>query len=141
MESILLPLHFLILGFTAWNIIKADHMGLGWIQGTTPILDSTKVKKYHHRVLIGLCLMILTGFFMFWPMKDYLLTRPQFIVKMVFVFALVINSFFIGKLQETSSAKKYSSLSQKEKIPFFISGAISSACWVLAVATAFFILP
>lgn len=141
MEKILLPFHLIILAVTAWNIILADHMGLKWIRGDTPLLDKNQVKKYHYRVLVGLILMIITGFLLFWPMKEFLLTRVQFFIKMGFVVALIINAFYISRLQKISITKEYSSLSVREKIPFYISGAISTACWVLAFAAGFFILP
>lgn len=141
MEKILLPLHFLVLGFTAWNVAIADHMGFNWIRGKVNTLKSDEVKKYHYRVWIGLSLMILTGFFLFWPLREFLLTRTQFYVKMAFVAALVINSFIIGYLQETAVTKTYSSLTLKEKLPLFISGAVSTTCWILAAVAGFYLLP
>ena len=141
MEKMLLPLHFIVLGFTAWNIICADHMGFNWIRGKVSTLKSGEVKKYHYRVWIGLGLMILTGFFLFWPLREFLLTRTQFYVKIAFVAALIIKSFIIGYLQETAIIKTYASLSLKEKLPLFISGAFSTACWTLTAVAGFYLIP
>lgn len=141
MEKILLPLHFIVLGFTAWNVVLADHMGFNWIRGKVKILQSSEVKKYHYRVWTGLVLMIITGFFLFWPLREFLLTRTQFYVKMAFVTTLIINSFVIGYLKETSITKTYASLSFKEKLPLFISGAVSTACWILTAAAGFYLIP
>lgn len=141
MSSILPPLHFIVLGFTAWNVVLADHMGFTWIQGKAKTLNANNVKKYHYRVWTGLGLMILTGFFLFWPLREFLLTRTQFYVKMAFVTTLFINSFIIGYLKETAITKTYASLSLKEKLPFFISGALSTACWILAATAAFYLIP
>jgi hypothetical protein len=141
MEKILLPLHFIVLGFTAWNVVLADHMGFSWIRGKVKTLDAREVKKYHYRVWTGLVLMIVTGFFLFWPLREFLLTRTQFYVKMAFVAALVINSFVIGFLQETSITKTYASLTFKEKLPLFISGAVSTVCWILTAAAGFYLIP
>jgi hypothetical protein len=141
MESILLPFHFLILGFTAWNIIKADHMGLRWVQGRLPTLKPEEVATYHYRVWAGLVLMIVTGILMFWPLRELLLTRVQFYIKMGFVMTLILNSFAIGYLQKIAITSRFDSLTFKQKAPLFLSGAISTACWVFTAATAFFILP
>lgn len=141
MSTLLLPLHLLVLSFTAWNILRADHMGLRWIQGRSQTLDSKEVIKYHYRVWAGLLLMILTGVFLFWPMRDFLLSRVQFYVKMGFVMTLILNSFAIGYLQKIAITSRFDSLTFKQKAPLFLSGAISTACWVFTAATAFFILP
>lgn len=141
MNTVLLYTHLLILGFTAWNVVMADHMGLNWIRGKIKLLARNEVKKYHHRILLGLGLMIVTGFCMFLSMSEFLLSRPQFYVKMAFVATLVINSFVIGYLQETAITKSYTSLQFKEKIPLFISGAISTACWILTIIAGFYLIP
>lgn len=141
MEKILPPLHFLVLGFTAWNVILADHIGFRWIRGKEKTLNAALVKKYHHRVWAGLMLMIFTGFLLFWPLRELLLTRTQFYVKMSFVEILAINSFIIGYLQEIAITKTYTSLTVKEKLPLFVSGAVSTLCWILTAAAGFYLIP
>ena len=139
MNNIVLPLHFTSLLFVAWNVLNADHMGFNWIRGKVDKLDEKKVRTYHYGTWIGLGLMITTGLFLFWPSRDYLLTRPQFFVKMGFVVALIINGFIIGRLQKTAITKTYVSLSTKEKLPLFISGASSTLCWLGAATFAYFL--
>ncbi len=141
MSELFLALHLSSLGFTAWYILRADHAGFNWIRGVSAQLDPVLIKKYHRGTWIGLCLMIVTGLFLFWPMKDYLLTRPQFYIKIAFVMTLICNGFVIGTLQEVAVTKTFTSLSFKEKIPLFISGAVSTLCWVGAAITAFFLIP
>lgn len=141
LNDIILPLHLLVLAYAAWNIFQADHLGFKWIMGKVNILDKAKVQKYHHRVWFGLIGMIVTGFIMFWPMHEYLLTRWQFLLKASFVLALVANGFAIGSIQEIATKKWYKELTLREKIPLFISGAISTIGWVGAAIMAFFILP
>ncbi len=141
MSEIFLPLHLISLTFVAWNVVLADHMGFNWIRGKEQTLDAQKVQKYHVRTWIGLLLMIATGLTLFWPMREFLLTRPQFYVKMGFVLALFLNSFAIGKLSKISTEKTFASLSTKEKIPLMISGAISTISWVGAVIMALFLIP
>lgn len=137
----ILPIHLLILAFIAWTVVHADHMGFNWIRGKTRTLDATKVRKLHRNTWIGLCGMILTGFIMFWPLREYLLHRPQFWIKMAFVFTLVTNGFVIGRLQNLATHKPYASLTLREKMPIFISGAASSIAWIGAAIMAFFLLP
>lgn len=141
MNDIILPIHLTILAFIAYNVIRADHIGFTWITGKVKTLDRALVKKYHYRVWIGLGFMIFTGFLMFWPLREFLLTRTQFYVKMAFVATLIINSFTIGYLQETAITKSYASLSFKEKLPLFISGTVSTACWILTAAAGFYLIP
>ncbi len=100
MQQIVSPLHIIVLLFIAWNVLKADHLGLSWILGIIPTLDKASVKKYHYRILIGLGLMIITGLLLFWPLQEFLLIRTQFYIKMTFVTTLIINSFVIGFLYE-----------------------------------------
>jgi len=141
MSDIILPFHLLILGFITWNVLRADHLGLNWIKGTVKILDAQEVKKYHYSISVGLGLMVVTGLTMFWPLREYLLTRPQFYVKMAFVTTLIINSFVIGSLQKKATTRTFSSLSFKEKRALFITGGISSACWVLTALAGFYLMP
>ncbi len=141
MNDIILPIHLTVLAFIAYNVIRADHMGITWITGKVKTLDRSLVKKYHYRVWAGLGCMILTGFFLFWPLHEFLLTRTQFYVKMAFVTTLIINSFVIGYLQETAITKSYVSLSFKEKLPLFISGAVSTACWIFTAVAGFYLIP
>ena len=141
MEIIIFPLHLLSLAFVGWNVVLADHMGFTWMSGNKPLLDGKNVKKYHYRTLIGLGLMLVTGFMLFWPMREFLLTRTQFYIKMGFVLALVINSFVIGILSKIATIKSFTSLSVKEKIPLLISGAVSAVSWLGAILMAFFLIP
>lgn len=140
LNDIYLPLHLGVLLFVAWNTFRADHLGFDWIRGKKPMLNENEVHKYHTRVWIGLAGMIATGFLMFWPMREYLLERPQFLAKISFVLALIINGFVIGRLQKVSTTRKFTDLTLKEKLPLFISGAVSTISWISAAILAFFIV-
>lgn len=139
MEEILVSIHLLVLAFTVWQIIFADHLGLKWVRGRTKVLDYNVVHKYHRRILLGLVLMITTGAILFFPQKDQLLMKPQFIVKMCFVIALIINSFAIGVLQKVAATRTFAALSFKEKLPLFVTGLISTLSWIGATAGGFFL--
>lgn len=141
MENIFLPLHLISLSYVAWNIIHADHMGFNWIRGTVQILNENKVTKYHKGLWAGLALMITTGLFLFWPLREFLLARPLFYVKMAFVITLIGNGLVIGILQKTATSKTFASLSLKEKLPLFISGAVSTLSWIGAALAGLFLIP
>lgn len=139
--NVFLPLHLISLLYVAWNIFHADHMGFNWVRGKVDKLDESMVKKYHYGSFIGLGLMIFTGFILFWPMREFLLSRPQFYVKMGFVTALLINGVVIGYLSKISTVRTFASLTLREKIPLFISGAISTLSWIGAGLGGLFLIP
>lgn len=137
----ILPLHLLTLAFVVWTIIQADMLGMSWIQGKKHTLDETVVKKHHRNTWIGLVGMMITGFLIFWPMREFLLHRPQFWVKMAFVASLVVNGFVIGRLQSLAIEKSYKELTHKEKMPLYVSATASTLSWLGAATLAFFLLP
>lgn len=140
-HEIFLTLHLLVLTFVAWTVFHADHMGFNWITGKTRVLDEAKVKTLHRNTWLGLTGMIATGLLMFWPLHEYLLTRPQFYIKMFFVAALIANGFAIGNLQKIALTKSYAELTWGERLPLMISGAVSTLGWIGAATMAFFLLP
>lgn len=140
LSDVILPLHLLTLAFVAWTALHADHMGLNWMRGKARTLDGKKVRTLHNRTWLGLCGMAITGFLMFWPMREYLLGRPQFYAKMFFVFALIVNGFAIGRLQNVALTKPYAELTTRERLPLLISGAVSTISWISAATLAFFLV-
>ncbi len=140
-STIVLPLHLLSLAYVAWNVVHADHLGFKWIRGKEQVLNVATVQKYHKGSWIGLGLMIVTGVILFLPMREFLLTRPQFYVKMAFVVTLVCNGLVIGKLQHVATTKTFTSLTFTEKLPLFISGAVSTLAWIGATLGGLFLIP
>lgn len=141
MSDILLPLHLISLFYALVSVVRADHLGLLWIRGKVDTLDAKKIDSLHRHSFIGLSLMIVTGFFLFLPMREYLLSQPQFFVKMVFVVTLIVNGFIIGTLKNIASTRKFSSLSTREKLPLFISGFVSTISWLGAILGGFYLIP
>ncbi|MEN9337920.1 MAG: hypothetical protein RIQ41_234 [Candidatus Parcubacteria bacterium] len=140
MENVILPLHLLTLAFVVWTVVHADRFGFDWMRGTREKLDAKIIKKLHRNTWVGLAGMITTGLFLFFPMREYLLARPQFYLKMAFVLTLIINGFVIGKLQSVATTKAVRDLTFTEKLPLFISGAVSTLGWVGAALTALFLV-
>lgn len=140
-ETIVLPLHILSIIFTAYQIAHAEHLGLLWARGKVEKIELKLVTKYHNRTWFGFALIITTGLILFYPMREFLLSRPQFYVKMGFVAAIFINSFVVGTLLKIPTEQSFASLSLKKKTPLMISGAISTVSWLGAIAGGFFLIP
>ncbi|TSC55023.1 MAG: hypothetical protein LiPW30_489 [Parcubacteria group bacterium LiPW_30] len=138
-SDIVAPIHVAALVFSVVGIFLADHQAFNWILGKTPTLDKKTLLKYHHWVLLGLFLMIITGAILFWPMREYLLQDFVFGIKMFFVAVLIVNGFFIGKLMNVAIEKPYSTLSNRERFPLMLSGAASTTGWLGAFIAANFL--
>ncbi len=110
-------------------VLYTDHLGLWWMLGKVPTLAAQKLRVLHRFVWIGLMLMLASGFTMFLSYKDFLLYTPIFFVKMFFVAVLVLNAFAIGKFVHVATEKPFGSLSKEERLPLFISGALSTLGW------------
>jgi hypothetical protein len=141
MSSVILFLHVLIVLLTLWQIIKIDHNIYKWIRGEAEKLSGAVVTKYHNRIWFGLTGIILTGILLFYPMREFLLSRPQFFIKMSFVVALIGNGFVIGVLKKTATENTFASLSIKQKTVLFLSGGISTLSWIGAISMALFLIP
>lgn len=141
MSDFFLPLHLISLTFVLWNVLRADHVGFLWIRGTRKTLDERTLKKYHRNIWIGFSLMIITGLFLFYPMREYLLERPQFYVKMSFILVLIINGLVIGKLMPLAIQKTFQEISKKEKVLLFTSGTVSTISWLMVIISALYLLP
>jgi cytochrome b involved in lipid metabolism len=81
--------------------------------------------------------MIISGGIMVSSNLSGFLANTNFLVKMVFVLGLVINSFAIGKLMKLAINNSYASLQKSDKTKLLISGAISVICWLGALTMAF----
>lgn len=105
-----------------------------------PLLPKGRMQILHIFVWIGLLGMIGTGLYMAYPALSYYLAKPAFIAKMLFVAILAINALFIGKLLSVASVRPFAELTAGEKKKLFISGALSSICWVGAATIGLFFL-
>ena len=111
------------------------------MSGKEQLLSKNDIAQYHKGTWIGLSCMIITGAFLFYQMREFLLTRPQFYIKMGFVIALIINGLVIGNISHVATEKPFTSLSTQEKMLLLISGAIYTISWIGAIIAAFFLIP
>ncbi len=141
MKDIILTIHLLILACIGVTVLLADKQAFGWMRGKRETLDAVMLARLHRIVLVGLAGMIITGLVLFYPMRTYLLHTPAFYIKMAFVLALVVNGRVIGRFMNVATVRPFSSLTKSERMPLFISGAVSGISWVGAVIAAFFFIP
>jgi len=131
--------HILSLIFSGCVIVVADHDGFLWFRGKKETLNPSRLELLHQLTWIGLVLLIVTGFFLFYPARDFLLKNPAFIIKMIFVALLLGNGFVIGKLSHIAKTKSFASLQKGEKAKLLLSGVISATSWIGATIAAFFL--
>jgi hypothetical protein len=139
MHSLIIFLHVSFLCLAGVGVLIADHSALAWIRGKRQMIGKTALFIAHWIVTTVLLGLIYTGLLLFWPLRDYLLTQPFFLLKLVFVAALLINSMVIERLMLVAAYRPYSSLSTNQKVPLFVSGAVSTASWAGALFTALFL--
>lgn len=132
----MLVVHLVVLVCTGLVVLYSDHLGWQYFRGTKHTLDSTLIHRLHYTVWAGLIGMIVTGIVMVAPGFSYYAAQPYFWVKMGFVGLLVVNSVAITFLMQVATTTPYASLTQKQRLPLMISGALSTVGWVGAVVTA-----
>lgn len=76
----------------------------------------------------------MTGAFLYAGSAAAFLTSTTFLVKMAAVAALIVNTAAIAVLSPVASSRSFASLTRREKIPLFVSGFVSLAGWVTAIA-------
>jgi hypothetical protein len=130
-------IHVTVLALTALLIVYSDHEGVAYLRGKKPTLNPTVTQWLHRGVTAGLSGMVLSGFLLFWPARDYYLTEPEFLVKLLMVAALIANGYLIGKLSPVASQTPFAELPLKTKRRLLISGAVSGFCWLGAAFIGF----
>lgn len=133
MESLFVFLHISFLCLAGIGILIADHSAISWLRGKTPVIGKRALFTAHWVVTTGLLGLVYTGLFLFWPMREYLLAQPLFLLKLVLVGALLLNSLAIEWLMHVAAYRPFASLSLRQKAPLFLSGAISTLSWAGAL--------
>jgi hypothetical protein len=136
MDDLFLWAHLGFLAVALYGIIDADSQAFAWMRGKTPTIAEHHLKRTHWVVTIGLAGLILTGLYLYWPMRAYLYGQAYFITKMVFVLALLVNSFFIERLMPLASQFEHKNLPAWQKRILTLSGGVSTLSWLGAVLLA-----
>lgn len=139
--SLLLTAHITTFMANILLVIIADVHGFLWVLGKKETLPRTLMHWLHHLLTLGLTISILTGAYLFFANLDYFsaVIVPAFYVKVCLVMMLVINAFVISKHMDVATERPFKSLTKAEKIPLFISGAVSTIGWVGVFTLAQFI--
>ena len=136
MGNLILYIHVGSLVVAFVGMLYADAQAWAWLRGRKDTLLHKHLLQAHHVVSYALSAIIVTGLILFWPMRTFLLSTPLFWLKMGFVSALVLNSFAIERLMHLPVRASFRSLTGRQKIPLYLSGAVSVACWLGAGVTA-----
>jgi len=131
--------HVTFVFITLGLVVLADSHGLLWLLGKLETLPRQRMELLHKLIWIGLSIVLISGGGMFLLYQEYLVNITAFWIKMTFVSALLINAFFIGKLAHKSYNRPFVLLTHEERMPMFISGAISTAAWIGAFLAAQFL--
>jgi hypothetical protein len=132
----LLPIHIGSFVITITAVVIADLYALLWVIGKLSTLRSWCVTGLHYVVGTGLLVSITSGFVMFLPLREYLVTVEAFWVKVAFVIVLIINSFVIGQHMHIPTSQTFSSLTKKDRRPLIVSGAVSAISWITVFVSA-----
>ncbi len=120
-------------------VIMADISGLFWVLGKKEKLGRYSLMWLHHLIWIGMVVSIITGSFMFWEARDYLLTVSAFYIKMSALILLIVNSFVIHKHLLIATQEVYENISSKTKLTLQLSAVVSVLGWVTVFVAAQFL--
>ena len=135
----ILPVHIGSFIITITAVIIADIHATLWTLGKLSVLPLQRMNLLHYLVSIGLLASVTSGFIMFLPLQEYLFSVTAFWLKMIFVLALIVNSFVISHHLKTITSRTFASLTKNERQPLFISGFISAISWIGAFISALFL--
>lgn len=131
------------IGAFVWSvcgIVAADSQGARWLLGWRDTLNARYLHFWHRWVWVGIAVSVASGFYMFWPVREYLITQPTFLLKVSLVLVLCLNALFIGKHMLVAATQPFATLAWPQKRALLASGAVSTLCW-MSVATLGFLLP
>lgn len=134
-----LPIHITAFFLTITAVAVADAHALLWVIGTLPQLPKSRMHTLHMVVSYGLLVLITTGCIMFWPVRDFLLYETAFQIKILFVAALTINGFVIGRHMHIATTVPFSDVAPKLKATLLVSGCVSTTSWIGAFVAAQFL--
>lgn len=130
-------IHLLAIASTLFIVLYADLHVLPWFLGKKKTVSKKHIAVTHTLVSIGLALIITSGALMAFSRLESLLVNKIFIVKMVFVSALVVNSFFIGRISKLAEEKSFRDLTAGQRWMVLVSAGVSVLSWLGALVAGF----
>jgi hypothetical protein len=135
----MINIHIILVILTLLVVIYSDHKAFLWFLGRISNMDKTKTTLCHNLALWGFLLISITGFYLFLPMREFLLANNFFVTKMAFVAVLGINGLFIGILSKNAIQHSFLELNRTKKIILLFSGFVSTFSWIMAIILAYMI--
>lgn len=129
-------IHLAALATAACGLLYADKVGFSWMRGRIEVVPRRTLAVLHDVVSLALIALLLSGLYLFWPMRDYLLYQGLFYIKMTFVVLLVINSIAIDNLMHTAAYTPFRAVPARQRAGLLVSGGLSFLCWAGAGFTA-----
>ncbi len=97
-HEIILDFHIFFICTTGAFVLWADEEALRWMLGKVSMIAKWKITLLHRVVGCGLIGVLVTGISLALPSLSFYLHDSTFLTKMVFVAALVVNTFFIEEI-------------------------------------------
>ncbi|MBP9669350.1 MAG: hypothetical protein KBE09_03605 [Candidatus Pacebacteria bacterium] len=133
-------IHLFTLFVVGLVIVYSDFQAFLYLIGKKRTLVKERVHLEHRVVWTALMVMIGTGLLLLFDEGVSLLLDGVFLLKMLFVVALVLNARAIGTLAPLASEKPFAQLDAPTKRKMVMSGAISSVAWAGAAIIGLFFL-
>ena len=137
--DLMLTIHIVAFVLNVALVVVADGLGALWVLGRLERLNADVLNNIHKFLWAGLLLSVITGALMAYESIEYLLTVPAFQIKLVFVTALVINSFVIHKHIQVPVVSSFSEVDSRTKKSLLVSGVVSTVSWISVVICAQFL--
>lgn len=125
-----LSIHISAFIVTIFFVVISDLHALCWVLGFFKKLPKLRMQVFHGIVSAGLTVSILSGFFLFWPERAYLLTDTAFQVKLLLVVLLVLNAWVIHKHMQIAFVNRFRATDLQTKIFLITSGLVSTGGWI-----------
>ena len=136
LHELVFLVHLASFAVAVGGVLYADKVGFSWFLGKVETISPRTLRTLHNVMSLSLAFLILSGLYLFWPEREYLLRQTLFFIKMGLVAALVINSFVIDNLMDVASQLPFKWIPAGQKAVLFASGAFSFACWAGSGITA-----
>lgn len=134
-----LSIHVTSVVLTILIVVIADLHGLWWLLGKVENLPKLRMIWFHHLIWLGLVSTIVAGGVMFSYAPEYYLNLTAFRLKILFVLALVINAWLIGKHISLTIESRFIDLTASQKKTLITSGLVSTIGWIGAIILAQFL--
>lgn len=140
MELILLALHATFICGTLLPVLYGDLLGLEWLTGARTTLGERLVGRLRWLAGAGLCGILATGFLLALPKLVELRGEPLFVVKLIFVGALVINALMLGELAAYATEMPFKEVPRAMRKWFYVSAFVSVFGWLGAICCGLFLV-